>query len=461
MNNRLIDSFFSKILYLPKSFFDSTKTGEIITRMNDSRRIQQTLLYIVGSVLIDMLTLLFAIAYLLFYSWKMALIALACMPFFTLLVVLYNKKIIEGQRNVMVSNAATEGLLIDFIQGVNDIKMANKQNGFKQSIQVMYGIFQQFGYKLGVLGAQYGLIAQIISTVTSVSLIIFGVSRVLNGQLTLGELMAVMTIGGIIISSTASLSGVNIRLQEAGIAFERFYEFLKAKPEFEPEQEVKDEGLNRKDACLQITDLSFRFTGRTKLFENISMDVRMGEIITLLGEVGSGKSTLIQILQKHYLPESGEILFNGKPLSEYSTPLWRNYIGVVNQHTKIFNGSAGENICLGNFMEERQAVIHFCEEYGFDTFFYRFPQGLDTLLGEDGINISGGQQQLIALARALYRSPTLLLLDEPTSAMDTKTEKFVINLLQQKVNQLAVLMVTHRTYLAEISNRIYYLENGK
>jgi ATP-binding cassette subfamily B protein len=448
---------------LPKSFFDSTKTGEIIARMNDSRRIQQTLLYIIGGVLIDALTLIFAIIYLLFYSWKMALIALACMPFFALLVILYNKKIIEGQRNVMVSNAATEGLLIDFIQGVNDIKMANKQHGFKQSIQMMYGIFQQFGYKLGVLGTQYGLIAQIISTVTSVSLIIFGVSWVLNGQLTLGELMAVMTIGGVIISSTASLSGVNIRLQEAGIAFERFYEFLKAKPEFEPEEEAKEKQEKAKDpepVCLQIKNLSFRFIGRKKLFDNVSMEINTGEIVTLFGEVGSGKSTLIQLLQKYYFPESGEIIFNGQPLDTYSTPLWREHMGVVSQQTKIFNGSVGENICLGNFLEERTSIFNFCKDYGFDAFFFHLPQGLDTLLGEDGVHISGGQQQLIALARALYRKPSILLLDEPTSAMDTHTEQFVIKLLQQKANELAILMVTHRMYLAKISTRIYYLENG-
>lgn len=126
MNNRLIDRFFSKILYLPKSFFDSTKTGEIITRMSDSRRIQQTLLYIVGGVLIEILTLFFSIAYLLFYSWQMALIATACIPFFVLLVILFNRKITDGQRNVMVTGAATEAMLIDFVQGVNDIKIANK-----------------------------------------------------------------------------------------------------------------------------------------------------------------------------------------------------------------------------------------------------------------------------------------------------------------------------------------------
>lgn len=209
---------------------------------------------------------------------------------------------------------------------------------------------------------------------------------------------------------------------------------------------------------LQIKNLSFRFTGRKKLFDNISMEVRRGELVTLFGEVGSGKSTLIQILQKHYLPESGEILFNGKSIAEYSVPQWRNFIGVVNQHTKIFNGNAFENICLGNYVEEAESIVLFCKEYGFDLFFDAFPQGLNTLLGEDGVHISGGQQQLIALARALYRRPQLLLLDEPTSAMDTKTEQFVINLLKRHKEQYAALLVTHRTHLAAISDRVYLFD---
>ena len=159
-----------------------------------------------------------------------------------------------------------------------------------------------------------------------VALIILGVTWVLNGQLKLGELMAIITVGGLIISSTANLSVVNIRLQEAEVAFDRFYEFLKAKPEFEQE-EVQDEKVQNArddgDIYLQVKDLSFRFIGRKKLFDNISLEVKKGEMIMLFGEVGSGKSTFIQILQKHYLPESGEILFNGKPFSDYSIPFFQ------------------------------------------------------------------------------------------------------------------------------------------
>jgi len=133
---------------------------------------------------------------------------------------------------------------------------------------------------------------------------------------------------------------------------------------------------------------------------------------------------------------------------------------MVSQQVKIFNGSVGENICLGNIMEEYESVQLFCKKYGFNTFFDTFPQGLNTLLGEDGVHISGGQQQLIALARALYRQPSLLLLDEPTSAMDSKTEQFVINLLQNHKDQYSILLVTHRIYLANLSDRVYRLENG-
>ena len=458
-NNRRVDSFFSKILYLPKFFFDSTKTGEIIARMNDSRRIQQTLSFIAGEVLINFLVLILSIGYLFLYSWKMALIASVCIPLFALLVIAYNKKISVSQRQVMESYALTEGLFIDSIQGVNEIKIANKQNFFKRTVKLMYGFFQDCSYKLGIIGAQYGLIAQIISTITMVALIILGVTWVLNDQIKLGELMAIITVGGMIISSTANLSVVNIRLQEAEVAFDRFYEFLKTKPEFDPEEEVHG-AQEKNDVCLQIKDLSFRFIGRKKLFDNISLEVKKGEMIMLFGEVGSGKSTLIQILQKHYFPESGEILFNGKSFFEYSIPEWRECIGVVNQHVKIFNGTVGENICLGDFENEKESIDNFCKEYGFDSFFNNLPQGLYTLLGEDGVKVSGGQQQLISLARTLYRRPSLLLLDEPTAAMDSKTEQFVMDILKQNNQQMAIILVTHRVHLAKYSDRVYVLENG-
>ncbi|WP_262709542.1 ATP-binding cassette domain-containing protein [Spirosoma lacussanchae] len=139
---------------------------------------------------------------------------------------------------------------------------------------------------------------------------------------------------------------------------------------------------------------------------------------------------------------------------------WRRLIACVPQPIKIFNGTLLDNICLSNTLEEADAVVQFCQEYGFHDYFMKLPQNYLTLVGEEGINLSGGQQQLVGLARALYRRPQLLLLDEATSALDRQTEQFVLALLQRIKSQMAIIMVTHRSQSVLLADRVYVMENG-
>lgn len=273
--------------------------------------------------------------------------------------------------------------------------------------------------------------------------------------------MAIITVSSMIVSSTASLSAINIRFHEASVAFNRLYEFSKSKPEFEDGNQYSDLFNNwGNNFSLIVSNLSYRFAGRKRILNDVSIRVDKGELVTLYGEIGSGKSTLIHILQKHYLPEAGRILVNENSFDEIPIPVWRNMIGVVNQQSKIFNGTVGENICLDNFEKEKDLIIKFCIEYEFEVFLNTLPQGLYTLLGEDGINLSGGQQQLLLLMRSLYRKPYLLLLDEPTSSMDNKTEQFVLDILGKIKKNLAIILVTHRNQLMKHSDRSYFIENG-
>lgn len=147
--------------------------------------------------------------------------------------------------------------------------------------------------------------------------------------------------------------------------------------------------------------------------------------MALLGESGSGKSTFLEILQKFYKPEAGQLRVNDQVWEEIDLKSWRDTIGVVHQDVKFFNGPLWYNICLSTNAEEAEKVVKFCRYSGFDKFFESFPQNYLTLLGEEGINISGGQKQLVSLARALYRKPQLLLLDEATAAMDRRTENSI------------------------------------
>ncbi|MDO9614040.1 MAG: ATP-binding cassette domain-containing protein, partial [Bacteroidota bacterium] len=209
---------------------------------------------------------------------------------------------------------------------------------------------------------------------------------------------------------------------------------------------------------LELKDLNFRFPGKSLLLKGINMKFEKGQMATIFGEIGCGKSTLISVLQRYYPFESGEILINDSNWTSLSIPDWRNNIGVVTQHVKLFNGTILENICMQEY-PNAQKVIDFCMETGLDTFINEFQQGYATIVSENSTNLSGGQQQLIALARALYQKPQVLLLDEATAAMDRRTEQFVIKLLQRLKKEMMVIFVTHRVQLARQTDRIYVIEN--
>jgi len=250
-------------------------------------------------------------------------------------------------------------------------------------------------------------------------------------------------------------------LQEARVALDRMQEFTTLPAEYNIDQDLQK--LIPSDfQSLKVQNVNFRFTGRPILLKNITLEVNKGEMIAILGESGCGKSTLLQILQQFYLAESGTVAVNGQLLEQYSITKWRTLLGVVPQDIKLFTGSILENILLAPPTEEDvKKLALFFKDYGFDRYFEKFPYGYDTMLGEAGVNISGGQKQLVALARALYHQPQLLLLDEATSAMDRHTEKEILQLLVRLKEKMGIIMVTHRTRAAAIADRIYIIENGE
>ncbi|MEJ2050899.1 MAG: ATP-binding cassette domain-containing protein, partial [Calditrichota bacterium] len=209
-------------------------------------------------------------------------------------------------------------------------------------------------------------------------------------------------------------------------------------------------------------DLKYRFPGRPPLLRNLRFSVERGSMIALLGESGCGKTTTLQILQRFYQPEEGDLLINDTiPWKTISTPTWRSMIGVVPQDITLFHGSLLDNICLDESKQELESAIQFCRTSGFDRYFSQFPQGYATLLGEQGANISGGQRQLVAFARVLFRHPQLLLVDEATAEMDRDTEKWILELLTRLKREMGIIMITHQVRCAKYADHIYIIENGK
>lgn len=456
-NNRIIQSFYNNLLALPKSFFDTRKTGDLIARMNDTRRIQTVLAVLFGSVSIDLLVVLVSLGFVFVYSSWIGVLMICCLPVYAVLWYRFNSPIVRAQKEVMSGYALAESNFIDTMQGVADIKLSNKLSFFEKLNSTVYGLFQQKIADLGKVQIRFSMLSETIGVLFTMG--VFGLAAwlVISEQLLLGEMVALLGIAGGIIPSVNRLMVSNIQVQEALVAFDRMFEFTAIKKETETEQHVQPDYIIKE---LVVKELSFRFPGRKQVLKDINLLAQAGKMVALLGESGHGKSTLLQLLQKFYSPESGSILIDGVPLTEIDTLGWRSKIASVPQEPKIFNGTLLYNIVLSDQQEELERAIKFCDETGFGKFFAELPQSYFTLVGEEGVNLSGGQKQLVVLARALFRNPKLLLLDEATAAMDRKTEKFVMNLIMKHKERRVTILVTHRILMAQECDTIYILENG-
>lgn len=463
-NLRITGRFFRSILYLDKSFFDHRQTGDLTARLGDTLRIQQAVSYILGDMMIQGLLMLVTLGLLLIYSWPIALGCLLMVPVIFGVVKYFEKDIRRGQREVMATHARNESNYVDTIRGISTIKVMNRQPLFISTAAGFFQSFQGAVLRLGKIRIRFSVLLEIVTALFMLSVIGWASLKVLNGSLRIGGLIAILQLSGLLMQTVVAVALTNLQVQEAGVALDRLYEFTMLEPEFTPpEPEFTPPGvMARADEPmrqLSIEKIGFRFPGRKLLLKEISLEIKCGEIIALAGESGQGKSTLLQVLQKFYPYEGGFVRYNDLELSVIDTWSWRQVIGVVHQEPAIFSGTLLANICLDPRADFRR-LSAFCEEYGFDRYFEQFPQSYATVLGEGGVALSGGQRQLLALARCLFASPRLVLLDEPTSAMDSATERFVISVLRRYRQQAGFLIISHKDSLTGIADRIYILDNG-
>jgi len=443
-NNRLVGSFLEKLFFLPLPFLKNRKTGDLIARLNDTRRIQQNISLLSGNLVIDILVVLLSSFFIFSYHWLIACITLLSIPMYAGLAFVFNGKILQGQRKVMESYSKNESNYIDVIQGIDTIKSFQKEPFFLNNTKWVYAAFQEALLRLGIIGLRFTLMAEIIGVLLLGSIIATACFLILKDALKVGELMAILTVAGNIIPAVIRLSTANISLQEAKIAFDRMYEFASLPQENMVAATSPKPKNTMRIERLRVENLSFRFVGRKALFQNLSFDAEIGEITGIIGQNGIGKSTLFGILQGFYTAEQGQVFFNEIPAQAFALEDLRQRIAILPQEIKIFNATLLENICLDNPQIHYEQVLQFCQALGFDGFFRRLPQGYFTLLGEQGVHLSGGQKQILALARALYKKPEVLLLDEFSTAMDIEVAEFSLRLLERLKSEMLILHIAHQ-----------------
>lgn len=460
-NNRLIDKFYNSLLFLPKSFFDNRRVGDLVARMNDTARIQSSIASVVGDLLKNALLFITSEVILFVYSWQAGLLSLIAIPIYGLISWRYHSGIVTGQREVMAANAHKSSNYINTMQGIDAVKAHSKERKFAQLNRDIYGFFQDKLFDLGKVGISLQITAEITGVIILVSLLSMCCYFVVIDKITIGELMAIISISGSLFPAITSLAFANITLQGARVAYDRMYEFSTIPPEEVTSHDKEGEEHQLEINTVTVKDLSFRFPGRSPLLQQVSFRVKRGQITALLGESGNGKTTIMNILQKFYKAEGGEILVDNTRLESIDCTQWRNNIGVVPQEISLFNGTLLDNLVIDGTEDDVERCITFCKESGLEHYFSTFPQGYGTLLGEEGVNISGGQRQLLGLVRVLWRKPAVLFLDEPTSAMDRNMENSILQLLNKVKDCTGIFLITHRLKIAKNADHIYILKEGK
>lgn len=384
---RLSDLFYSHLLNLPKSFFDTRKTGEFTSRLSDTSRIQRVVSQLAGSVIADILVVLVSLAFVFSFSFHIGLICLLVIPIYFIIVHIFRRKIIESQRQIMSAYAVVESNYISTLKGVEPIKNGGKQTYFSDFNKNLFQNFQQNVASLGRLQAKLLFFTNAASAAILVGVLLILSYQVMNGSMKAGELVAILGICGSLLPGVGNLALVSIPLNEAKVAFDRLFEFTS----IASEDSGKGGVINDVDH-ISVKNISFRFPGRAPVLKDVTFEFKKGEIAAIIGENGSGKSTFSSLIQGHYKYECGSIHLNNIiDLQTVQLSAWRNLIASVPQDIHVFNGTVLHNIAYDED-HDIQTIIKFLKEMELTSFIESLPQSYYTIVGEGGVNLSGGAE---------------------------------------------------------------------
>jgi ATP-binding cassette subfamily B protein len=455
----LILGYYQHLLKLPQTFFDNMRTGEIISRIGDAVKIRVFVNEVTISFILNLFILIVSFALMFTFFWKLALIMLVVVPFYIVIYYVSNMLNSKVQRKVMERAADLEAQLVESLNSAGTIKRFGLEDFSNLKTETRFVSLLEIIYKSGLNGIFSSSSTSLISQLITILVLWVGGGYAIGSQITPGELLSFYSVVEYFTGPVTSVIGFNRTLQDAKIASDRLFEIF--------DLEIEDES-NKIDLKPEMVDdihfenVKFRYGTRVEVFDSLNLAIKKGEITAIAGESGSGKTTMISLLQNLYPIQAGHIHIGRYDLRHLTNKSLRKIVSVVPQRIDLFSGNVVDNIAVGEFNPDMTRVIEICEKLGMTKFVEQLPQGFNTYLGENGATLSGGQQQRIAIARALYRNPEILILDEATTSLDSLSEAFVQNTLRLLGEESkTVIVIAHRLSTISMAQRIIMLEKGK
>ena len=460
VNISLISDFLVKMMKLPVGFFDTKMTGDLLQRVGDHRRIESFITTSSLTILFSMVNLIVFAIIMAIYSVKILLIFLGGAALYFLWISFFMKKRRSLDYKYFSRQAENQSKLIQIIHGIREIKLNNAESTKQwEWKEIQAGLFR-INMKTLSLNQNQEAGGVFINQTKNILINVTAAIAVLNGHMTLGMLLAVSYILGQLNGPTEQMISFFHRAQDARISLERLGEIHDLEDEFQNQTGITV--LPSFDR-VSIRGLSFSYPGaiNRNVLEDISMSLKKDTVTAVVGVSGSGKTTLLKLLLGFYPPASGEIRVGDMNLKMMSPDLWRDQCGVVMQDGFLFSDTIASNIALGVENIKTEQLLYAARMACIDDFIDRLPLGYNTKIGQEGLTLSGGEQQRILIARAIYKNPGFLFLDEGTSALDANNEKRIMENLELVFRGKTVLIIAHRLSTVKNADQIIVLDQGR
>ncbi|MEO8239025.1 MAG: peptidase domain-containing ABC transporter [Flavobacterium sp.] len=460
INISLISDFFIKLMNLPISFFDVRITGDIMQRINDHHRIERILTTSSFDVLFSLINMIIMGGVLAYYNLTIFVVFFVGSFFYFLWVTLFLKRraILDYKRFAEVSQEQSK--VIELINGMQEIKLHNAEKQKRWGWEFIQARLFKVSIKGMVLEQTQSIGSNFINELKNIIIIFLSAKLVIDGQITLGMMMAISTIVGNLNGPIVQLINFIREAQDAKISLARLSEIHEKEDEVQNDEEKTND--IPPDADIILKDLFFRYIGSDiNVLDDLNLIIPANKITAIVGTSGSGKTTLMKLLLKFYEPNFGMISVNKTRLSKIAQKPWRNHIGSVMQEGFIFSDTIANNIAIGVDIIDKERLLYAADVANIKDFIEDYPLGFNTKIGMEGVGMSTGQKQRLLIARAVYKNPEMLFFDEATSALDANNEKEIMRKLDVFFKNKTVVVIAHRLSTVMNADQIVVLEKGK
>ncbi|MGH2496356.1 MAG: ABC transporter ATP-binding protein [Ktedonobacteraceae bacterium] len=452
--------FYRHMLRLPLAFYQELiSTGQILSRLNEVTSAQQTVLQVLIDICVNAVLVIIYAVVLFVTDWRLTLLVIGVAPFYLGVTLYFNRKVRQLSRQVLESYAVMNGVMYEGLTGLKTVKALAAEHRFGRTVKKLIMRANSLSFRRTLFQSQANLAIGIVQGLCVIVILGFAGFLVLSGNMSAGTLAAYVLVLRQASTPITTLNGVNQQIQAAAVAIDRMFEVLN-----HPEETDAEKGIVLHDVRGKITfeRVHFSYTPGVEVLHDVSLDIPAGATVALVGRSGAGKTTIANLLMRFYFPDSGRLTIDGYDLRDLKIESLRSQFGVILQDDSLFSGTIEDNLTFGLL---RKVSLAEMEEAARNANILDFiksqPLGFKTPLRERGESLSGGQRQRIALARMFLHQPKILIMDEPSSALDNESEALIQQALKRLTAGRTTFIIAHRLSTIRSADRIVVIDSGK